>query len=158
MKKVLKTALILMFPFVISSCSKSDDDERAQDVKEAIIKVEVTNNQTSNFEEVLTIQVVGNSMSTTGVTGAGWDEVQTPQVNTKWFMKQGNVQPALVYQTTNKVVSLTYSAVISSKQATTTPLITTLKFYADDKLIKTETVTTLDKISNVSIPIVVTDL
>ena len=145
-----------MLPLVITSCSKNDD--KPSKGKEAIVKVEVTNNQTSNFEEALNIQVVGENMSKTEVTGAVWDEVENPQPNTKWFMKQGDTKPTIVYQTTDKVVSLTYASIINSKQSTTTPLITTLKFFVDNKLVKTETVTTLDQISQVSIPIVVSDM
>jgi hypothetical protein len=157
MKNLLKASLILMFPFVLSSCSKSDD-EKPQNAKEAVIKVEVTNNQSSNFSEFLNIQVVSNNIGSTDVTGVTWDDKQSPSANTKWFVKQGDIKPTIVYQTTNKVTSLTYAVVITSKLATTTPLITTFKFYADDKLIKTETATTLDKATNVTIPIVVTDL
>lgn len=156
MKHIFKAVLVLILPLVITSCNKSDDSPSTS--KEAIIKVEVTNNQTSNFEEVLNIQVVGENMSKTEVTGAVWDEVENPHPNTKWFMKQGDTKPAIVYQTTDKVVSLTYASIINSKQSTTTPLITTLKFFVDNKLVKTETVTTLDQVSQVSIPIVVSDL
>lgn len=153
MKNIFKAVLILVLPLVISSCSKKDDEQSKP--KEAIIKVEVSNNQTSNFEEVLNIQVVGDHISKTEVTGAIWDEVENPAPNTKWFMKQGDTKPTIVYQTTDKVVSLTYASNINSKQNTTTPLVTTLKFYIDNKLVKTETITTLDEISQVSIPIVV---
>jgi hypothetical protein len=154
MKNLLKASLMLLFLFVVS-CSKSDNDQPDK-LNEAIIKVEVTNNQSSNFEEILNIQIVGNNISTTEVTGTTWDDKQTPSANAKWFIKQGDVKPTIVYQTTNKVTSLTYAVVITSKPAPTTPLITTLKFYADDKLIKTETVNTINK-SDVSIPIVVTN-
>lgn len=160
MKKVLKTALILMFPFVISSCSKSDDDERAQDVKEAIIRVEVTTNQAPSFEESLAIQVVGNAMTTTDVTGADWDEVKVNlEAKSKTFVKQGDTKPTVVYQTTNKVGSFTYSATITNKPGNTIPLITTIKYYADGKMIDEKTVTTTPETpSYITIPIVVTNL
>jgi len=157
MKSIFKVSLILLFPLILSSCSKNNDNQ-AQKVSQAIIKVEVTNNQTSNFEEILNIQVVGDNMPTTEVTGVTWDEKKTPSANTKSFVKQGDVKPTIVYQTTNKVASLTYAVVISRKLASTVPLLTTLKFYADDKLVNTQIVTTSDKTSNVSIPIVVSAL
>lgn len=156
MKNVFNAALILLLPFAISSCSKKDDEPSKP--REAIVRVEVTNNQTDNFEETLNIQVVGDYISKTEVTGAVWDEVEAPYPNTKWFMKQGDTKPTIVYQTTDKVVSLTYATIINSKQSTTTPLVTTLRFFIDNKLIKTETITTLDKISQVSIPIVVSEM
>ena len=156
MKNILKAILILILPFALSSCSKKDDEPSKP--REAIVRVEVTNNQVSNFEETINIQVVGDYMSKTEITGVVWDEVEAPYPNTKWFMKQGDTKPTNVYQTTDKVVSLTYATIINSKFSTTTPLVTTLKFFVDNKLVKTETVTTLDKISQISIPIVVSEM
>lgn len=154
MKTLFKFSAFLLFLSIVSSCS-NDDDNTTEKGKEAIIKVEVSNNQTSNFEEVLNIQIVADNVSQTEVTGTTWDEKQNPSENAKWFLKQGDVKPSIVYQTTNKVSSLTYSVVITSKLATNEPLITVLKFYVDDKLVKTETISTLDQASNVTVPIVV---
>jgi hypothetical protein len=59
-----------------------------------------------------------------------------PQTNTKRFEKTGDVKPTIVYQTTDKVSSLTYTALIEPKVASTTPLVYTIVMSADGKEIQ----------------------
>lgn len=158
MKNLLKATLFLAIPLLITSCGKDDTGEPDNGDKAAIIKIEVTNDNFSNYEETINIQVVGDKMKSTQVTGADWDEVEEPHATTKWFMKQQAVKPSVIYQTTDKVVSLTYVALINSKEEGELPLNTEIKIYADGKLIKSETFATANELKEINIPIIVADL
>lgn len=158
MKNLLKATLLLAIPFLIASCGKDDNPEPDNGNKAAIIKVEVTNDNFSNYEENINIQVVGDKMKATSITGADWDLIEEPHNTTKWFMKEQAVKPSVIYQTTEKVIALTYAALINSKEDGQLPLNTEIKIYADGKLVKTETFTTGNELKDITIPIVVAEL
>lgn len=146
-------ALILPLLF---SCSSDDDNNVEPNVSEGIVKIEVSTTAVdNNFEEALNIQVVGNAIDKTTVSGATWDEVQQPHNTTKWFFVQHDVKNTAVYETSNKVTSVTYASVISPKEDVTTPLQATVKFYVDGKLKHTESFTAGDEVKQVSLPFVV---
>lgn len=141
---------------LLFGCS-SDDENVEPTVSEGIVKIEViTSAVDNNFEETLNIQVVGNSIEKTTVSGAIWDEVQQPHNSTKWFFVQQDIKNTAVYETSNKVTSVTYASVINPKEDVSVPLQATINFYLDGNLKKTETFTVGDEIKQISLPFVVT--
>jgi len=150
MRKTL-SLLSLAFVTFFTACNKNDDPKPSDPV-DAIIKVEVTHVSADleNYQETNTIQTVG--ASSISVSGTTWDEILTPSPDVKWFIKQQDVKATNTYVTSSKVKILTYATGISSKTTPTVPLHTTIKIYKDDKLVITKNYTTLESITNISLP------
>lgn len=157
MKNFFKSAMLLFIPLCFYNCS---DDDTAQQAKsdEAKYRIEVVNsgNSISNFNESTTIQIFSNNDA--DVTGVNWDTKEQPSANAKWFSYQADVKDKIVYETSDKVVSITYSSVINKKLSSDDNLNTTVKIFADDKLIKTENFNTNQEMTSISIPVVSSQL
>lgn len=136
MKKLLAVLFVVS---VLISCSK--DDEKTQDG--AIVKLEVQNSLQGNFNEIVAIELTSLSSDTESlkVYGADWDETMNYPF-AKIFLRNGLMSNSYEYKTSDKVSSFTYTVKINDNEQSTEPLITTLKFYVDDQLIKTKTITT----------------
>lgn len=153
MKKILFS---LALAVTLIGCSSDDAPEEM--VMKGIVKVEMTTDNTENvFDETLTLQVVGDNIAATNVTGVEWQEVEQPHSTTKWFIAQQELPTSRTYETTLAVTSVTYSALIFPKAETTTPINGTLKFYLNGQLKRTETfVASPSTMTQVNIPFVVT--
>ena len=153
MKKILCS---LVLAITLIGCSS--DDATEETVMKGIVKVEMTTDNTENvFDETLTLQVVGDNMAATNVTGVEWQEVEQPHSTTKWFITQQDLPTSRTYETTMPVTSVTYSALLFPKSETATPVNGTLKFYLNGQLKRTETfVASPSTMTQVNIPFVVT--
>lgn len=153
MKNFFKNVMTLFIPLCFYNCS---DDNTTNNAKsdEAKYRIEVVNsgNSISNFNENTTIQIFSNNNA--DVTGVNWNEIDQPSSNAKWFSYEADVKDKIVYETSEKVVSITYSSVINKKISSDDDLNTTVKIFADDKLIKTESFNTNKEITTISIPVV----
>lgn len=155
--KFLAVAFVSILTF--ASCS-SEDDTLPNKEEQAIVKVELSNNQYfQDFEESLNIQIVTDPNKNVNVSGENWDSVENPQNVAKWFLKSGDLKQTRTFITSDKVRSLTISSVISPKEIDSenqNTLVTTIKIYVNDKLAKTENhVTTYGAASTFTLPIAV---
>lgn len=137
MKKVL---LLLVAVTLFFSCSNDDDGK--QD-KSGIVRLEVINSVANGFNENTSIEITSASSNTESinVTGTVWDDVSSFPYS-KVFSKNGNIAMGYDFKTTQEVLTFTYSTMITKTEISDIPLITTLNFYIDGKLVKTEVVTT----------------
>lgn len=137
-------ALFLGLTFLtFFSCSNDDGENGDSSNSEAIIKVEVLNTSNfADFDESLTVQIIADNAKEINVTGETWDNIDNPENVARWFSKYGEISTQnRTFITTKKVKSFTISNVTTPKvidDSNVNKLNTTVKVYADDKLIKTE--------------------
>lgn len=145
---------ILASTFVIS-CSSSDDNSVIQ-TNQGVVKIEVTTQNNTNPNVYLNIQVVGDDILNTHLSGSNWDDVQTIDGHAKWFLLNNDVlHNSISYETSNDVMSVTYAAVIVPDENSTNEIQGTVKFFVNGSLQKTETFTVSNEQVNLSIPFVV---
>lgn len=156
MKKLLCTLILVVS---LTSCSSDDQDTNSsgQNTMEGIVKIEMTlDGQDASFDESLLLQVIGDNMDNTDVTGAEWESVERPHLTTKWFSINQTIPNSAVYQTTNKVRSVTFVSIITPTNEAASPQTATLKFYVDGSLKRTEIlVINSNTISQINIPFIV---
>lgn len=146
--------------FSFIACSNDDGGTGDSSNSEAIIKVEVLNTSNfSDFDESLTIQIIADNAKEINVTGETWDNIENPENVARWFSKYGEISSQnRTFITSKKVKSLTISNVCTPKiidDSNVQKMNTTIKVYADDKLIKTEVfVSSYASSSTFTLPIV----
>lgn len=160
MKTNLKFSIIGIAFFFIACSNGGTDDQ----IKEAIIKVELINNDKYvDFEESLSFQIIAENASTLNLSGEVWDDVQSPDNLAIWFSKYGEINSiSRTFITSEKVSSLTISNVLTPKTIdfdNKDVFETTIKIYADNKLVKTVIFKSYYSQSNTySIPITISNL
>jgi hypothetical protein len=161
MKNKFKIYALIFFVCVSCSSDDSTKQDNSNSYKEAIIKVEIINsNEFVDFEESIGFQIVANNAAKVELSGETWNTIENLDNVIKRFSRTGDmITNKRIFVTSQKVKSLTITDVLTPKINDSdfqSILETTVKIYADDKLIKTETFTsTYDKSNAFTIPVVV---
>ena len=136
--------LFLLFTVVaatILSCSK-DDNPTSTGEKKMSLKVTYIGN-TANFIETISVQVAGENVESTNVSGLQWDNEQIVRGRTAViYPRSGSIQSSTVnLETSTPIMAMTVAALYSKvKEDTDGPLGVIFEWYVDGKLVKTDDV------------------
>lgn len=148
MKNYQSPLLILklcLLSFFLSSCSK--DDKTLGDVKDKVIKISIQHEgDIQSYKGFLTVTgTLDSDQKRVSVSGVNWDEEVSSGEVTIYTKEFESVFEEISFRTDRPAsgIQFGYSAWANDKAATedNSFLTTEIKFYVDDKLVKTDTYT-----------------